>query len=180
MEARVFSVLIISLQLLIQRWEFIITWQRALLVPRQFRLPVRLHHEALVSKCCSAISETEIEKRVGGGGVRVGGGGLNESYSYAFSFTSIRIHNWEAGEGDRREEFSRVEWRHTPACIQNSPYTEGCRWHHCTYVTLLMTSLAHSLSSVAFKAFFPSHAQLPPTHKYLPAVTVWVLCTFSG
>lgn len=116
----------------------------------------------------------------GAGGVRVGGGGLNESYSYAFSFTSIRIHNWEAGEGDRREEFSRVEWRHTPACIQNSPYTEGCRWHHCTYVTLLMTSLAHSLSSVAFKAFFPSHAQLPPTHKYLPAVTVWVLCTFSG
>lgn len=42
-------------------------------------------------------------KRGGEKRVRVGGeGGMNESYSYAFSFTSIRIHNWEEGEGDRR------------------------------------------------------------------------------
>lgn len=48
---------------------------------------------------------------------------MNESYSYAFSFTSIRIHNWEAGDG--REGFGTEKWRHTPACIKNAPNKEG-------------------------------------------------------
>lgn len=119
---------------------------------------------------------------MGEGGARVGGeGGMNESYSYAFSFTSIRIHNWEAGEGDRREGFSRKEWRHTPACIQNAPKTEARRWHRCTYVILLVTSLALSLCRLfRIKQFFSSLSPLPPTHQYLPVVTVWGVCTFCG
>lgn len=66
-----------------------------------------------------------------------------------------------------REGFSREEWRHTPACIQNAPNTEGRQWHHCTYVTLPMTSLALSLSALLhLKHLFltlstPTYAPIP-------------------
>lgn len=46
---------------------------------------------------------------MGEGGARVGvEGGMNESYSYAFSFTGIRIHNWAAGERERQEGRGRA------------------------------------------------------------------------
>lgn len=103
---------------------------------------------------------------------------MNESYAYAFSFTSIRIHNWEEGEGDRREGLGRKEWRHTPACIKNAPNTEGRRWHHCTYVTLAMTSLALSLSSLMYlKHFFPPTLSTP-TYVPIPSSGDCVGCVY--
>lgn len=111
---------------------------------------------------------------------------MNESYSYAFSFTSIRIHNREV---DGREGFSEEERRHAPACIKKKKKTLQAQKaaggttaptsHHTDDL-----SCSFSLSSLLHLKHFSSHSQLPPTHThthtYLPAATVWAVCTFCG
>lgn len=77
---------------------------------------------------------------------------MNESYSYAFSFTSIRIQNWEAGKGGVQQGgIAAHSCLHEKRSKRRRPPVAPLHLRH----TADDLSCSFSLCSIAFKALIP-------------------------